>query len=134
MIVRDAMTGYFASAHTSSTVGDALEKILGEGLSTLLIVDDRSRLVGSLGEELLFESLFGGPSPDDPVTAHMTGLMVTVAPDEPIESAIRKFRHELVSELPVVGAGKLVGILTRRQLLRACLKQSRSERRTLRAG
>jgi CBS domain-containing protein len=49
----------------------------------------------------------------------MTRRVVTVAPDAPIEKAVRLMLQHCVSGLPVVdGSGKLVGIITEGDLLR----------------
>ena len=58
MVVRDVMTDYFASAHINSTISDAMDKMLAEGLNNLLIVDDRNQLVGRIEEPLLMMAAF----------------------------------------------------------------------------
>lgn len=119
MVVRDAMTDYFASANIRSTVGDAMDKMLAEGLDTLLIVDDSSKLVGSLRESFLMEALLDRKLQHDSVSIHMERHFISICPDESIYSVVVKFLQNQTSELPVLVSGKLVGVLTRRQLLRA---------------
>ncbi len=131
MVVSDSMTDYFASAHISSTIGDAMEKILREGLTQLLIVDDRSRLVGLIEESLLMETIFEARLKRDSVTRHMKTDFESVNPGDPVAEVVEKFRRRGVSEFPVTENGKLVGVLTRRQLLRALLKHSRPEKSAL---
>lgn len=121
MIVRDTMTDYFASANIRSTVGDAMEKMLSEGLDTLLIVDDSSKLVGSIREPFLMEAMLDQQLQDDLVSLHMERHSISAAPEEPVTSVLEKFHQLQASELPVLVGGKLVGVLTRRQLLRAIL-------------
>lgn len=129
MIVRDAMTDYFASANIRSTVGDAMEKMLSEGLDVLLIVDDSSKLVGSLREPFLMEALLDHQLQNDLVSLHMETDSISAFPEEPITSVIEKFQRHQSSEFPVVIGGKLVGILTRRQLLRAVLSSKEQKLR-----
>jgi len=107
MIVRDAMTDYFASANIRSTVGDAMEKMLSEGLDVLLIVDDSSKLVGSLREPFLMEALLDQQLQDDLVSLHMESDSISAAPDELITSVIEKFQRHQTSEFPVVVRGLL---------------------------
>ncbi len=121
MVVRDVMCEYFASAHINSTVGDVMEKMLDEGLETLLIVDDRSQLVGSIEESLLMVAAFDEQWRNNPVSLHMERKFVTVRPDEHVGQVIEKFMLHRSSEFPVLAEGKLIGVLTRRQLLRAVL-------------
>ncbi len=131
MKIHHAMTGYFASAHTSSTVGDALEKMLGEGLGYLWIVDDKSRLVGSIREPMLLDAVFDQQWRDQCVTHHMDRQMVTVGPDDQVEDVLQKFRQHQVSEFPVTWQQKLIGIITRRQMLRAIMKLLPMEKQLL---
>lgn len=123
MVVRDVMSEYFASAHINSTVGDVMEKMLEEGLETMLIVDDKSQLVGSIEESLLMVAAFDEHWRNNPVSLHMERKFITVRPDEPVGQVIEKFMLHRFSEFPVIFEGKLIGVLTRRQLLRTVLGQ-----------
>ena len=90
MKIRHAMTGFFASAHTSSTVGDALEKMLREGLGHLWIVDDKCQLVGSIREPMLLDAVYDNQWRDHCVTRHMDRQMVTVSPEERVDAVLEK--------------------------------------------
>ena len=92
--------------------------MLDEGLETLLIVDDKSQLVGSIEESLLMVAAFDEHWRNNPVSLHMERKFITVRPDEPIGQVIEKFMLHRASEFPVVSEEKLIGVLTRRQLLR----------------
>ena len=52
----------------------------------------------------------------------MTRSPVTIAPDAPLKDAVRILCEEKFGALPVVEAGKLVGILTETDVLRAFLR------------
>jgi acetoin utilization protein AcuB len=56
-----------------------------------------------------------------PVEDVMTPGVLTVAPDAPIAEAASLMRRERVGSLPVVDGGKVVGILTRSDLLDALI-------------
>ena len=45
--------------------------------------------------------------------------LLTVEPDTPLEDAARLLRRERIGALPVVSAGRVVGIVTRSDLLEA---------------
>lgn len=55
-----------------------------------------------------------------PVDEVMTRNVLTLSPDRTILDAARVMRRERVGALPIVDRGKLVGILTRSDLLEAC--------------
>jgi CBS domain-containing protein len=129
--IRHAMTGFFASAHTSSTVGDALEKMLREGLGHLWIVDDKCQLVGSIREPMLLDAVCDNQWRDHCVTRHMDRQMVTVSPEERVDAVLEKFRNCQVSEFPVTWQKRLIGVITRRQLLRVVLNLLPTEKQLL---
>jgi CBS domain-containing protein len=47
----------------------------------------------------------------------MTGAVVLLAADMPAEQALRRLDHQAVSGAPVVDRGRVVGVITRRDLL-----------------
>lgn len=57
---------------------------------------------------------------DVPVDEVMTRNVLTLSPERTILDAARVMRRERVGALPIVDRGKLVGILTRSDLLEAC--------------
>lgn len=124
MVVRDVMTDYFASAHISSTVSDAVDKMLAEGLDNLLIVDDRNQLVGRIEESLMMVAALDSQWLAQSVNLHMERNFVTIRPDETVGQVVEKFLLHQASDFPVLEEGKLIGVLTRRQLLRAVLSQN----------
>ena len=54
-----------------------------------------------------------------PVEDVMTHEVLTIEPDTPLEDAARLLRRERIGALPVVSAGRVVGIVTRSDLLEA---------------
>jgi len=62
----------------------------------------------------------------------MTRDVVTVAPDRPIDEAARRMIHEGVKRLPVVDEeGRILGIVSRRDLLRPFLRSDQEIRREI---
>ena len=128
MVVREAMTDYFASAHISSTLADVMDKMLGEGLGILYLVNDKSEVVGSIGERLLLHAIENTEMRDEPAVNFMDDSVCVIGPDDESVQAVSQFRQYGVSELPVVDENKLVGVLTIRQLVRAMVASSKIEK------
>lgn len=65
----------------------------------------------------------GGPghadAPSIPVESVMSAVVLTVAPDEPLRLAAGVMRRERIGAMPVVQDGRLVGIVTRSDVLAA---------------
>ncbi len=87
------------------------------------VEDDDGRLVGLLSHRQLLRQLTqrsqdaGNEAERPRVEELMTRDPVTAAPDTPTLQAIRTMRERKVSCLPVVRAGKLVGLLSERDLI-----------------
>jgi CBS domain-containing protein len=80
-------------------------------LRHLLVVNEADQLVGVLSDRDLSKS--GGRTAQDVMTAEP----MTVTPDMPNSPAITTLITKHISSLPVVEAGKLVGVLTRTDLM-----------------
>ena len=83
----------------------------------LVVVDGSRRIAGLLSDRDL-----GGPRgapvrADRKVADLMTSRLVTAGPDEKVRAAANLFRGRRISCLPVVEAGRLVGIVTVTDLL-----------------
>jgi CBS domain-containing protein len=108
------------------------------GISGVPVCDDRGQVIGVVSEadilwkelglraghgllERIFDSAYGEDERINAVTAAeaMTTPAVTVAPDAYVVRAAKLMVDHRVNRLPVVSEGKLVGIVTRADLVRA---------------
>lgn len=77
-------------------------------------VIDQGRLVG-----IVTQADLRRPAPDATVAAIMTPHPVTIAPDAPLMAVLHLLNQWKVSRIPVVEGHKLVGIITRGDIIRA---------------
>jgi acetoin utilization protein AcuB len=61
-----------------------------------------------------------------PVEDMMTPKVLTLAPDAFLADAARRMRRERIRAIPIVDAGRLVGILTRSDVLDATVELSQN--------
>lgn len=129
MLVRDWMTPDPQTVTAGTPVMEAMQRLREGGYRRLPVLRD-GRLVGIVTDRDLKEAT---PSKATTLSVYelnyllskltikevMTAPVVTVGPDEPIEEAALVMETHRVSGLPVVEGGKLVGILTITDLLRA---------------
>jgi CBS domain-containing protein len=140
MKVKDVMTTAVVTAQPETTFKEAAELLLDHGVSGLPIVDGDGRLLGLVTEaDLMSKEAFGfrearplGAIVDllagnrrwvdkaAGLTAGevMTTDVVTAGPREDIAVAARRMLHWGVKRLPVVEDGRVVGIVSRPDLLR----------------
>jgi CBS domain-containing protein len=139
MKVRDVMTTAVITVEPTTTFKETAERLLDYGISGLPVVDG-GRLVGLVTEaDLMSKEAFGsrtrrpleavidllkgdrrwaGKAPGLTASEVMTTDLVTARPDEDIRVAARRMLERGVKRLPVVEGERLVGIVSRHDLLR----------------
>lgn len=134
LTVRDLMTEQPRTTTADAPLRDAARQLLRGRLGALPVVDAGSQLIGLLGErELLREMLstvpFDGqapkPGPAGGATRQvrdvMTRQVICVGPDQPLAEVASLMSHRDVERVPVVHEGRLVGFLTRGDIVRKLL-------------
>jgi acetoin utilization protein AcuB len=101
----------------------AYRKMVENEIRRLPVVDEDGNLVGILTER---DARPDGPATaeaagDTPVSRAMTRTVFVVGPEESIVSAVRIMHDRKVSGLPVVEAGRCIGMITVQDLLEVLL-------------
>lgn len=120
------MTREVVTLESTLTVAEARERFVDEGHGAYPVVDDDGTLLGMIGRRaLLDESLHDQPT----LLGITTTETSTVAPDDHAIDALNIMVEEQVEHVPVLDAGRLVGICTRTDLLKVRREQSDLEER-----
>jgi len=142
MHAKDVMTPSVLSTAPDASISDAARLMLQNRISGLPVIDGSGKLVGIITEgDFLRRSEIGtqrrrprwieffiGPgrladeysrSSGRTVSDVMTHDVHAVAPDAPLEQIVREMERHRIKRVPVVDGGKVVGIVTRANLLRA---------------
>ncbi|GBQ26036.1 CBS domain-containing protein [Gluconacetobacter azotocaptans] len=145
MQVKDIMTSPAIAIDPFETIEKAARLMLSNKMSGVPVVTSQGQLVGILTEgDLLRRSELGtegmrswlgtllrspGRAAADYVRTHgrkvgdvMTAEPIAIAATSPIEDAVDKMIHHHVKRLPVLDGARLVGILSRADILRALLQ------------
>jgi CBS domain-containing protein len=148
MIVADVMTRNVISVTPEDTVEAAAKLMLERRISGLLVVDAKGDLAGVVTEGDLLRRDEIGTDKDHPwwlrllispskqaadfVKAHgrhvkdvMTVDVVTVSYDSPLEDVVAAMEKNRVKRMPVARDGRVVGIVSRSDLLRALIGRVR---------
>ena len=130
MLAKDLMTGTVTTLHPDTTVGQALEILVKHGISGVPVVED-GRIFGVLTEEDLllyyeYPEEFHLETPIRNAKVLGAGLVtrgvISVTPDTSAEDIATLFIGRKIKRVPVVSGGKLLGIVSRRDLLRGLLE------------
>jgi CBS domain-containing protein len=142
MQAKDVMRGNPLTVGPDASISEAIAIMDKSGASGLPVVDANGQLVGILTEGDLLRrvetgterhrqgwlELLVGPvgTAADYVRSHtrrvgdlMTRDVVTVSEDAPLEEVVELMERKHVKRVPVVGDGKVIGIVSRADLVRA---------------
>lgn len=145
MKARDVMTRHVVSVAPGKTILDAGQLMLRQHISGLPVVDENERLIGIVTERDFlrpigsqtgerrprwFEVIAGRPVISESaetrcrrkVAEVMTPDPVTVDENAPIDEVVRTMETHRVKRLPVVREGRMVGIISRENLMHALVR------------
>jgi len=114
---RDIMSSPVRTVTPGTTVEDALKVMLRYGHNGLIVVEGEE-VVGIVTRGDLDRARRLGHG-DHPVAEYMSTEVISVEPDAPLDRIRRIMVEGDVGRLPVMDRGKLVGIVTRTDVLRA---------------
>lgn len=132
LTVRDLMTDRPRTTGPDVPLRTAAQEMIRSGLGALPVVDDEGRLVGMLSERELVRHLLTTQVLSDPMSRHhspsgggqktvrevMTRQVLCVAPEQSIAEVASLMSNKDVERVPVIREGRLVGYLTRGDIVR----------------
>lgn len=115
---RDIMTDTVIVTRGDAIVTDVIKLLLRWHISGLPVVDDEGNLVGIITEHDLMNFAISGDAADTRVSEVMTTKVEKYSPDTLVVEVINSFASHRIRRVPVVENGKVVGIISRRDILR----------------
>lgn len=151
MKLAEVMAASVVTVAPEATWKEVAERVLEAGVSGLPVVDREGYLLGIVTEaDLVSKPAFGdrshrslaalvelftgdarwvGKAAGLTAAELMTTAVLTATPDEDIETAAHRMLDGGVRLLPVLDRGNLVGIISRRDVLRSLAPSARDDRR-----
>jgi CBS domain-containing protein len=102
-----------------SSIEEAIETLLAKEISGLPVVDVAGRLVGVITEFALLAVAYDQRVKNHTVSQHMTRDVITVDANDPLSRVADVCIVHRVRRVPVMQNGRLVGLIARRDVLRA---------------
>ncbi|NMB77773.1 MAG: CBS domain-containing protein [Methanomicrobiales archaeon] len=127
MIARDVMTAPVHVVAPDETLAHARNLMVRHRISRILVMEGETLRGILTKKDIAYRMRQGEPAwrrrPLDqvPVGALMTENPVTVAPDTGIKTIARRFVEKTISSVPVTDDGKVVGIVTKTDLMKSAL-------------
>ncbi len=122
--VGDYMATQLVTFKATDTVFDAMHVFLSRKISGAPVVDEQGALIGILSETDLMEVVIQDSYYNESggiVGDFMKQPVDTVSADEDIYNLAQRFRDEHRRRFPVLRDGRLVGQISRRDVLRAAI-------------
>ena len=134
ILVRDVMTPHAVRVPPDATMADVAELLIRRRLRAIPVVGDDGEMVGMVTDaevmEVLLPRIWGeegatadAPDPGDrPVREVMQRSVFSARDDETVEAVADRMIQRGIERLPVVTEGRLVGFLTRGDIIRRLLR------------
>jgi CBS domain-containing protein len=117
-LVCDAMSRRVVAIDTDAPVAEAAERLAEQDVGVLAICRPGNRLKGVITDRDIVVRVLGqGLDPDALTVGECgSGEPVTASPRETLQQAAQRMEEEQVRRLPVIQAGRLIGILSHSDL------------------
>ena len=116
------MTTDLVTVRPDASIEEAIETLLNQRISGLPVTDDDGRLVGVITEFALLAVTYDKRVKNHTVNQHMTREVITVDINDPVSRIADLCIVHRVRRVPVMQDGRLIGIIARRDVLRALVE------------
>ncbi len=116
--VKDIMTDRAVVVGPESTIDEAISLLLDHRVSGLPVVDDEGLLMGVISEIDIIDLVYEADIDASTVRDHMTRDVCSLDVEASLDEAASIFCKKSIRRIPIVQDGRLVGILSRRDLSR----------------
>jgi len=132
LCVRDVMETNFVSIRKDMDIYEAIQLIISKGLMGAPVVEN-NKLIGVFSEKDCFRVLSNwtfqmSNETGGTVENYMTSDVLTVDASTSLSSVVSKFLSHFYRGLPVVDNGELVGLISRRDILKTMMKIENDKR------
>ncbi|MFH1645031.1 MAG: CBS domain-containing protein [Candidatus Omnitrophota bacterium] len=121
MLVKDIMAKNFTSVQTKTSVFDAIKLLLKSKENVLVVLDARKSVLGMVNDKDLLVSLdfLGAKKAKDVCVGEvMSKELISLSTDSSVEEAVQILVRDNVSSIPVSEDNNVVGLITRRDVLK----------------
>ena len=126
---------FVATVNPDTTVAEFLAKMAEYGIGAIVVVDESESVVGIASERDVARSAHsrGGTVLDEPISEIMTDIVVTCEPDATTAELMELMTEKRVRHIPVLEEGRMIGIVSIGDVVKARLAELETERDALQA-
>ena len=120
---REVMQTPVVAATALASLRDVASQLVESEFSGMPVAEPDGKVVGVVTESDIVRVLIAGKRLENLTVGEvMTGPPITVELETPIEEVMKKLEENRIVRVPVTNIDKLVGIISRRDIIRATLK------------
>jgi len=119
-VVADHMTRSLLTVSADATLGEAAARMVERAVGAVVVLEGE-RITAILTERDVLKAVAAAKDGEAPITEWMTRHPDTIEPTDTIDHAASLMIHGGFRHLPVVDEGKVVGIVSIRDLMRVAL-------------
>jgi CBS-domain-containing membrane protein len=119
--VREIMSSVTCTVPEFTTLQEATTLILERAVGEIYVCDSEGRLLGAVSDYEVLKSRLLRTDPAEKVSTIMSRGVQTLAPDMTLEEIAGLFRESFHNRVAVVERGKVIGQVSRRDVLRTLL-------------
>ena len=118
--IRDIMSTNPVMINKKASVLDATKEMKSERVGSIIIVED-GKPIGVLTESDILRKIVAEEKDPSKISVEevMSKPPITISPDATIEEAVRLMGKHKIRRLPVVDKGKLVGMVTEKDIMQS---------------
>ncbi len=131
VIAKDLMRTDLITVSKAATVSEVIDILAEKGITGLPVVEDDMTLVGLISEKDVLQVAYRIIAQSyDPATSRatveklMAKELVTFSPDDNLADICQCFLDRSIRRVPVVDEGKLVGIISRKDIITLAFQAS----------
>jgi len=120
--VKNAMSCNVVSIRPEATLAEAIHLLLDHDITGAPVIDEKGRLRGIITQFQLLEVVYDPNRKNARVEECMTRNVLTIEEDALLGAAANMFIVHRIRRLPVTRGGAVIGIISRKDLLRYCVE------------
>jgi CBS domain-containing protein len=124
-----------ATVTAGKTIADAIDQLAKRRIGALVVVENGDRIVGIVSERDIVRAIAarGAGALEEPLSGIMTRNVSTCSDGETIDSVMSQMTRGRFRHLPVAAGGRLTGIVSIGDVVKARIEQVEREAEDLRA-
>jgi CBS domain-containing protein len=119
---KEIMSKTLSTVQPDQNLLEAMEILVCKEVSGLPVVNEEDELIGIITEKDILNFVFSGNLKTTRVREAMTKKVVSFSPDEDVDTIALAIGQQRFRRVPIVEGNKVVGIVSRRDILRSSLQ------------